>query len=71
MENAGTSNSNNFHFALNRRMLVKMTVTDGTADWKLNVELKHPWKFGVPHVHIVFIVTNIETERQAEKPAVV
>jgi hypothetical protein len=42
MENAGTFNSNDFHFPLNRRMLVKMTVTDGKADWKLNVELKHP-----------------------------
>ena len=26
---------------------MKMTVMDGRVDWKLNVELKQLWKFGV------------------------
>jgi hypothetical protein len=52
-------------------MLAKMTVMDGRVDWKLNVDLKQLWKFEVPHRHIVLTVTDMETERQAENPAVV
>ena len=45
-----------------------MTVMDSEVGWQLNVELKHLWKFGVTHKHIVLTVTDTETERQAKKP---
>ena len=70
-ESAGTSHADDFRYTLNGRMIVKMTAMVGIVDWKLNVELKQLWKFGVPHIHIVLTVTDTEIERQAEKPAVV
>jgi hypothetical protein len=51
MENAGTCISDDFHFALNGRMIVNMRVMDGRVYWKLNVELKQLQTFGTPHIH--------------------